>query len=208
MVTDSAAHAVCGLDASIFVCDQSYGNSWPQSRQTTYVPVTDAAAMLRRSLPRTVMGKLRRWCQQPKTRSNRLISPPQIEAAIHAASRDLHPVSQSGNRFRLPSGYLGPRTGGVKRGHDPSTNRHHQSKNTMTTMIRIVSRLISKFSEKNSDRSRLEQSVQKRTHAGPIFSKREPWTWTFRKVDAQHYALSHSRFRSRSLKFRGGHSPA
>src|ERR1017187_4672170 len=78
MVTDSAAHAVCGLDASIFVCDQSYGNSWPQSRQTTYVPVTDAAAMLRRSLPRTVMGKLRRWCQQPKTRSNRLISPPRL----------------------------------------------------------------------------------------------------------------------------------
>src|ERR1035438_7915187 len=78
MVTDSAAHAVCGLDASIFICDQSYGNSRPQSRQTTYVPVTDAAAMLRRSLPRTVMGKLRRWCQQPKTRSNRLISPPRL----------------------------------------------------------------------------------------------------------------------------------
>src|ERR1019366_7961156 len=50
-----------------------------QSRQTTYVPVTDAAAMLRRSLPRTVMGKLHRLCQQPKTKSNRLISPPRLK---------------------------------------------------------------------------------------------------------------------------------
>ena len=32
------------------------------------------AATLRRSFPFTVMGKLQRWCEQPKTRSNRLIS--------------------------------------------------------------------------------------------------------------------------------------
>src|ERR1039458_160711 len=78
-VTGSAALAVRGFDASIFISDQSYGNSRPQSRHTTYVPVADAAATLRRSLPRTVMGKLHRLCQQPKTRSNRLISPPWIE---------------------------------------------------------------------------------------------------------------------------------
>src|ERR1019366_1557774 len=54
-VTGSAALAVRGFDASIFISDQSYGNSRPQSRHTTYVPVADAAATLGGSLPRTVM---------------------------------------------------------------------------------------------------------------------------------------------------------
>ena len=51
--------SVCGLVATLtlFILSQSYGNSRPQSRHTTYVPVTDAAA-LRRCLPLTVRGKL------------------------------------------------------------------------------------------------------------------------------------------------------
>src|SRR5271157_6353700 len=67
--------SVCALVATLtlFILFQSYGNSWPQSRQTTYVPVTDAAA-LRRSLPLTVIGKLQRLCQHPKSRLNILIS--------------------------------------------------------------------------------------------------------------------------------------
>ena len=82
VVTGGAGHAVRGLAASIFICDQSYGNSRPQSRQTTYVPVTEAAAVLRRNLPRTVMGKLQRLCQQPKTRSKRLITPSRLNPAV------------------------------------------------------------------------------------------------------------------------------
>ena len=53
--------------------------------------------MLRRSLPRAVMGKLHRLCQQPKTRSNRLIRPSSIEATIHAARPELSSVFISGN---------------------------------------------------------------------------------------------------------------
>jgi hypothetical protein len=36
-------------------------------------------------------------------------------------------VSKGGNRFRLLSGYLGSRTGRVKRARVPSTNRLHQA---------------------------------------------------------------------------------
>src|SRR5271165_195020 len=82
MMTGCAVHAVRGLATSLFSCDQSYGNSRPQSRQTTYVPVTEAAAMLRRNLPRTVMGKVHRLCQQPKTISNRLMSPTRLKLAV------------------------------------------------------------------------------------------------------------------------------
>ncbi len=60
MVTGSAAPAVWLLDAKIFICDQSYRTSRPQSRQITYVSVTETFAVLRHSLPLTVMGKLHR----------------------------------------------------------------------------------------------------------------------------------------------------
>src|ERR1017187_4651669 len=87
MVTGSAAPAVWGFDARIFICDQSYGNSRPQSRQTTYVPVMEAAAVLRRSLPRTVIGKLQRLCQQPIDQIEQTHKPSSIEATHQRASR-------------------------------------------------------------------------------------------------------------------------
>lgn len=46
----------CGAELNTFISCQSYGNSLPQSRHTTYVPVT-AAAEERRE-PRDVIGKL------------------------------------------------------------------------------------------------------------------------------------------------------
>jgi hypothetical protein len=41
---------------TLFISCQSYGNSLPQSRHTTYVPVTAAAGERRE--PRAVIGKL------------------------------------------------------------------------------------------------------------------------------------------------------
>ena len=38
MVARFGAEPVGGVDASIFICDQSYGNSRPQSRHTTVSP--------------------------------------------------------------------------------------------------------------------------------------------------------------------------
>src|SRR5271157_4696697 len=68
----AALGEVSGWVRTSFISSQSYGNSFPHSRQTTYVPVTEATA-LRRSLPRTVIGKLQCLCEQPNSKSNRLM---------------------------------------------------------------------------------------------------------------------------------------
>ena len=56
-----------GWALTIFICFQSYGSSLPQSRHTTYVPVANAARL--RGPFFIVIGKLYRWCQQPKSAS-------------------------------------------------------------------------------------------------------------------------------------------
>ena len=107
-VAGLTAQSLRGLGASIFICDQSYGNSRPQSRQTTYVPVTEAATVVRRSSPRTVMGKLHRLCQQPKTTSNRLIESFPIEAGIHADRRGLSPFREGESPYPDRAVFRGP----------------------------------------------------------------------------------------------------
>ena len=108
---------------------------------------------------RTVMGKLRLLCQQPKTRSNRLIESAWIEATIDAAIRNSRPSAQARVRFwtglifRISnrSRYARPR---------PQYQPPPPSKNTISTTTKIVSTLILKSSEKQSGRSAIRPSVQ------------------------------------------------
>jgi len=94
---------------------------------------------------RTVMGKLRLLCQQPKTRSNRLIESAWIEATIDAAIRNSRPSAQARVRFwtglifRISnrSRYARPR---------PQYQPPPPSKNTISTTTKIVSTLILKSS--------------------------------------------------------------
>jgi hypothetical protein len=83
--------------------------------------------------------------QQPKTRSKTLILSSPIE-----------------------SGSL--RTGHVSRARAASTTASTEQ-NRITTIIRVVSRLLLESCEKKRDRSMIQQSVQKRTPALPLLKR-------------------------------------
>lgn len=73
---DSAALAakafdLLGMDSITFISCQSYGNSLPQPRHATYVPVSCAAGESRWP-GRLVIGKLKFLWLQPKSTSSRL----------------------------------------------------------------------------------------------------------------------------------------
>ena len=92
---DSAALAakpfdLLGIDSITFISCQSYGNSFPQPRHATYVPVSWAAGESRWP-GRFVIGKLKFLWLQPNRTSSRLaiISPP--------------PTTGLPGRFNLPT---------------------------------------------------------------------------------------------------------
>jgi hypothetical protein len=88
---------------------------------------------VRSSLPRTVMGKLHRLCEQPKTMSNRLIEPFSIEAAIHAARLALSPFRKGESLFSDRADFLGPKPVALSAAATPvptaSTKQEHNQHN-------------------------------------------------------------------------------
>ena len=201
ILTGCAVHAVRGLDTSLFSCDQSYGNSRPQSRQTTYVPVTDAAAMLRRSLPRTVMGAAP-FVPTAEDQIEQTHEPSSIEATPHAASRNFRLSPKAETVFGCSAAISVPAQVALSAPASPvptaSTKQEHNHDDNQNRSQAHIEVLRGK-----SRRSRCEQSVQKGTRAASSrIGAGETSLSEMQKHDAGHCALWPTRYRSCSFTFR------
>lgn len=112
---DSAALAakpfdLLGIDSITFISCQSYGNSFPQPRHATYVPVSWAAGESRWP-GRFVIGKLKFLWLQPNRTSSRLaiIHHPQLRVSLEGLTCRLRQECTTGHVLMYISVHV-PRT--------------------------------------------------------------------------------------------------